>query len=171
MTPHEKQQAVKEIGELFSGAPAAFLVDYKGCDCEALNELRSNLRASGSRFAVVKNTLAKRAVEGTAVAEIEKHFTGPTGVVWAGDDPVSPAKVVAEFAKAQETFSLKAGVVDGATVGPSEIENLATLPTKDELVAKLLALMNAPAVKLLQTINAPAQNLVQLLNAWRAEKE
>lgn len=167
----EKEAAVKNISEAFDGAPASFLIDYKGCSCEELGDLRSKLRDKGASLAVVKNTLAKRAISETDIESLSEHFNGPTAVVWAGEDPVGPAKVLTEFAKDVESLSLKAGSLEGKAVTSKEIEDLSKLPSKEELFAKLLGLLIAPATRLAQTMNAPATQLARLLDIRRQELE
>lgn len=167
----QNEQIVSSLKESFQGAGASFIVDYQGCSCEDLTSLRKKLRPTGSRFAVVKNTLTRRAIDGTDAAGLEEFLTGPTAVVWSEDDPVSPAKVLSDFAKGQESFTVKAGFVDGAVVGEDQVKALASMPSKEELYAKLLSLINAPATRLLQTVNAPAAQVVRLLAAVRDSKE
>ena len=171
MTPQEKQQAVADLNARFTKSPASFLVSYQGCSCEELTALRKDLRPSGAHFAVVKNTLAKIAIEKTDAADLREQFSGPVAVIWSDEDPVAPAKLVTNFAKDNDNFSVKAGVVDGKVVAVSEIESLASLPSREEVLAKLLALINAPATQLVQMINAPATHLARLLAAWKAEIE
>lgn len=169
MNAQEKEQTISELGERFARANAAYVVGFEGCSCADLTGLRRELRGSGARFAVVKNTLARRAVATTTAAGLSEHFRGAVGVVWSDEDPVTPAKVLTNFAKAQEKLVIKAGVVDGAVVDASGVENIASMPSKEELLSKLLALINAPATRLLQTIQAPGSQLVRLLEAWRVE--
>ena len=171
MNLQQKEQIVGQVGERFQESGAAFVVDYQGCSCSALTGLRNELRPTGSKFAVVKNTLVKRAISGTDVDELSKVLEGPTAVVWAGEDPVAPAKVLAKFAKDQESFSIKAGIVEGKVVDAAQVAQLATMPSREELYAKLLALMNAPATQLVQMLNAPASSLARLLGAWKSELE
>ncbi len=171
MNFQEKEQAVVDLNTRFTGSAASFLVDYQGCSCSDLTKLRGDLRPTGAVFAVVKNTLAKRAVAETDAAGLDVALEGPTAVVWSEVDPVSPAKILTKFAKKQEGFSIKAGVVDGKVVSLSEIESLAELPSREELLSKLLALINAPATQLLQVMNAPAGGLVRLLGAWKEKLE
>lgn len=169
MNVEQKQQAVAELTEGFKASCAAYVVDYKGCSCEELKSLRKKLLASGSRMSVVKNTLARRALDGKDGAL--DFFVGPTAIVWADTDPVAPAKVISDFAKESNHFSIKGGLVDGDVVSESGVSQLAALPSREELYAKLLSLINAPATRLLQTINAPATDLVRLLGAWRDKLE
>jgi large subunit ribosomal protein L10 len=121
----------------------------------------------GATFRVIKNTLAKRAVEGTPAEGLVDVFVGPVAAVWTGEDPVSPAKMLKGFAKQSDGFELKAGVVEGSVVDVNGLEELASLPTKEELISKLLALINAPATQLLRTINEPASSLARVLGAWQ----
>lgn len=171
MNFQEKEQSVAEMKAQFTGAAASFLVQYQGCSCTELTQLRKDLRPSGARFAVIKNTLAKLAVADTDAAALNEAFDGPTAVVWSESDPVTPAKVLTKFAKDQESFAIKAGLVDGRFIDVKEIETLAQLPSREEVLAKLLALINAPATQLLQMVNAPASSLVRLLGAWQSELE
>ena len=166
-----KEGEVKVLNDAFQGASAAFIIGYQGTKCEELKGLRRKLSPSGSKLAVVKNSWASRAVAGTAAADLDKLCVGPTAVIWAKGDPVSSAKVVSDFAKDVEAFKLKGGVVDGSVVSAKDIDALAKLPSREELLSKLLALINAPATQLLRTINAPAQQLVGTLGAWQRELE
>ncbi len=171
MNLQQKESAVASLNETLGKSPAAFLVDYKGCDCASLVELRNELRPSGSRFAVIKNTLAKRAIADTSVEGLAEFLVGPTAIVWSEDAIVAPAKALTKFAKDNESLEIKGGVVDGRVVDLNEIQELAALPSKEELYAKLLSLLNAPATQLLRLVNAPASNVVQLIEAVRVKKE
>ena len=171
MNLEQKQKMVVDLEGHFGSSSAAFLVNYKGCTCEELTRLKRKLAPAGAKMAVVKNTLAKRAVSGSKNSVVSDLFKGPTAVVWASKDPVQPAKILAEFAKEKETFELKGGVMDGAHLSPAQVTELATLPSKEQVLSKLLALINAPATQLLRTINAPAASLARLLEAWRGEIE
>ena len=171
MNSQEKIQAVETLNARFSESIAAFVVNYKGCSCEQLTSLRKELQPSGAKFAVVKNTLAKRAITDTPAESLDEVFVGPTAVVWSKEDPVTPAKVLSKFSEEQESFEIKAGVVEGSLVDTKGIEALASMPSKEELYAKLLSLINAPATRLLQTINAPSTELVRLLAAWKQKLE
>lgn len=167
----QKEQLVAEVGERLASSQAAYLVHYQGCTCEELTGVRGKLRETGAHFQVVKNTLLKRAVEGTGAADLSKLLEGPTAVIWANDAIVEPAKILSDFAQDRETFAIRGGFVDGAVVDENGVKALAKMPSKQELQAKLLALINAPAVQLLRMVNAPASSLVRLLAAWRDELE
>lgn len=171
MNSVEKQEIVAELAKKFAASKASFVADFQGCTCQDLTDLRRKLRASGASMAVVKNTLAKRAVVGTSAEKLAVQFRGPMAVIWADEDPVGPAKIISGFAKAKENFKLKAGVFEGEVIDRNGVENLASLPSKEELYSNLLALINAPATKLLQTINAPGTQLARVLEAWRKKLE
>jgi len=171
MNSAEKNALTTEFAEAFAAAGASFLVSYQGTKTEDLTKLRRSLRPSGAKLRIVKNTLAKKALKGTAGEKLEDLLAGPVAVIWAKTDPVGPAKILAEFTKTVETFQVKGGVVDGQVVNAKAVAELAKLPSKEELLSKLLALINAPATKLLQTINAPASQLVGVLGAWQRKLE
>jgi len=171
MNLQQKEQAVAELSTRFASSAAVFLVDYQGCTCEQLTGLRKQLRPGGADLAIIKNTLAKIAAKDTDASALESYFQGPTAIVWSAEDAVGPAKVLAKFAKDQEKFNLKAGLVDGQVVDSSGIESLASLPSREELFSKLLATINAPATRLVQTINAPAAQVARLMGAWKSELE
>lgn len=173
MNLEQKKISIAELGENLRNSQAAFLADYRGITCHALTEMRRKLKSSGGSVQVVKNTLMKRVLlEHDGLADkLAVHLKGPTLVVWAKSDPVTPAKVLTDFAKENEKFVLKAGILDGVVMQRAEIEALSKLPSKKELQAKLLSLINAVATKVVCVVNAPASSLVRVLEAWRVELE
>ena len=177
MNLQEKETMVTDLGSSFKAAELAVVINYQGCTCAELTDLRKKLKPLGGKFAIVKNSLARRALADSNVADksvsdaLNKFFEGPTAVVWSGTDPVGPAKLVKEFAKTNEKFTVKAGVLGESFLSAKEVDSLASMPSREELLAKLLGTINAPATRLLQTINVPAQQLVRLLGAWSAEIE
>lgn len=171
MNIQAKQAQVDELKSRFLASNSAFLLEFKKSTCKELTQLRRELGEKGARFAVVKNTLAKRAIAETTAEGLSKMFSGPTAVVWLAEDPVSPARVLKDFLKGKETLSIKGGVVDGQVVDGQGVAALADLPSKEELQARLLAQINAPATQLLRTINAPAEQLVRVIEAWRKKLE
>jgi large subunit ribosomal protein L10 len=120
---------------------------------------------------VVKNTLTRLALGDGPYKSLAEVLTGSTALIWTEQDAIASAKIIEAFAKGKENFAVKGGVFDGAVISPEEVKALASLPSREELLGKLLALINAPATRLLQTINAPGTNLVRLLEAWRAKQE
>ncbi len=176
MQTQEKQVVIEELTGAFQGASATYFVDYRGCTCSELTAVRGKLRTTSSKFQVVKNTLAKRALKEVKEASnfldaLDPFLKGPTAVVWAEKDPVQSAKVLVDFAKENQKFQLKAGIVDGALVSAADIEALSKMPSKEELQAKLLGLLNTAVAQVLRVVNAPGTQLVRTLEAWRGELE
>lgn len=170
MNIQQKEGVVASIAEQLRVTQAAFLVDYKGTSCADLSGVRKQLRRAGASFVVTKNTLVKRAIQDTKAEGLSSYLKGPTAVVWA-EDPVEPAKILTEFAKDKDSFTVKGAYVDGSVVSAQDVEALAKMPSKAELQARLLALINAPATQLVRLMNTPATNLARLIDAWRAELE
>jgi large subunit ribosomal protein L10 len=171
MNTEEKKLAVGELTDLFKGAEAAYLLSYKGSNASQMTSMRRELRASGATFAVVKNTLAKKALSDLGTTDLSSYFKGPVAVVWAKGDFVTPAKIISKHSKENDKLSVTAGLVEGKVVDGSGFEAIATLPSREEILSKLLALINTPATKLVQMLNAPASKLVRTIDAWRAELE
>lgn len=135
MRIEQKKQMTEEIAASLGEATTIYLTDFTGLDVGQMGELRTRLKESGADFRVVKNTLAIRALEGLDLPDIAEHLKGPTGLVLAGEDPAAPAKVVRDFAKEHDAKPVvKVGVVDRRTVSPGEIERMADLPPRDELL-------------------------------------
>ena len=167
-----KEKVVEDLGQSFAAVQAAYLVEYKGCKAEAIRALRRELNNNGASMLVIKNTLAKRAIKGKGELEkLSEFFQGPTAVIWSEQDAILPAKIIFKFSKSQELFKIKAGIIEGGVVDGAGIESVATLPSREELICKLLALINTPATQLLRVVNAPAQQLVRLLGAWKDKLE
>jgi large subunit ribosomal protein L10 len=127
-------------------------------------ELRKSVRAAGARYRVVKNTLAERAAQGTAVEAVMKDLAGVTSIAYTEGDPVALAKVLARYAKDNPEYSFKAAVVEGRAITVAEIEALATMPSREEVLSKLLFLISAPAQRLVTAMNAVGRDLVVVVN-------
>lgn len=134
-------------------------------------ELRKSVRSAGGRYAVVKNTLAERAAKGTKVEEALKGLAGVTSIAYTKGDPVALAKALTKYAKDNPEFKFKAGVVEGRVVTIREIEALASLPSKEEIMSKLLFLMNAPAQRLVTVMNAVGRDLAVVVNQGVEKKK
>lgn len=171
MNLDQKKELTKGLEERFSSSCASFFITYQGTSCKSLGDFRVKLKESGSTFSVVKNTLARRSLGEDKASELKPALTGPTGVVFAGEDPAASAKAIADFAKESEFVSVKAGILEGDVISSDAVEQLAKLPSKEELFAKLLSVINAPATKLLQTINEPGSQVVRTLAAVKAKLE
>lgn len=172
MITGDKNTVVSDLAENFRQSQAAFVVNYRGCKCKELYGLRQQLRPLGASLKVVKNTLTRRAVSGTDYEKVSDYLVGPTAVIWARDDAVAPAKALKEFCKDREDkFQIKGGIVEGRVIDCAGVQELAELPSREEVLAKLLSVINAPAIQLLRTINAPASNIVGVLSAWKKKLE
>jgi len=162
----QKQEQVGELKQKLGRATSVIVADYRGLDVFAVNALRAKLRATGScEYRVVKNSILRRACEGTGVASIAAHAKGPTALALAFGDPVALAKTLVDFAKQHEVFQLRAGVLEGKALDMLEIATLATLPSLSELRARLVGLLSAPAQKLVMVLAAPAAQLARVTEA------
>ncbi len=134
-------------------------------------ELRKAVRGAGGKYRVVKNTLAERAAKGTKVEDALKNLAGVTSIACTAGDPVALAKALAKYVKDNPEFSFKSGIVDGRAVSAKEVEALATMPTKEELYAKLLFLLNSPAQRLATAVNAVGRNLAVVIGQGVEQKK
>ena len=172
MNRSEKQQLIDELHKELEQAPTAVLLDFKRLSVPAATEFRKKVRASGSRYRVVKNSLALRAAKGTALERLESKLEGYTGIAYTGDDPVALAKVLVDFAKDNPALTLKAGVVAGTQMlDAAGVKALSTMPGLPELRAKLLGLLQAPATQLVRLLGAPATQTVRVLKARQDKLE
>ena len=165
-----KQDLVAELAEQLKGTKAAFLADYRGLNVEKSTELRRKLRAAGAEYRVVKNTLLRLAAQGTATACLNPELKGPTSVTLVTADPVAPAKALVEFAKANQAFELKAGMLDGKLLSAAEVRALAELPSREVLLGRLLGTLNAPTSNFVGVLAAVPRSLVQVLSAVKDQK-
>jgi large subunit ribosomal protein L10 len=167
MTRADKADQIKSIVDKLSRSKAAFLVDFKGLKVEQVTSLRKKLNPAESEMQVVRNTLAKKALEQFPAmgAALKNHFKGTNAIVFAYGDVTASAKVLSTFAKDIELLQLKSGVMDGAELNADKIKYLSTLPSKEVLRAQFLGLLQAPMSKFVGTLNAVPSGFVCVLNA------
>ena len=171
-TRKQKQESLDTLTEQFKNARAAMLVGFKGLTVPKDQELRNQLREAGISYSVVKNTLARKAAVGTALEPAVDQFKGVTAVALSAGDPVNLSKAIAKFTKANpDVFTFKAGIVEGRVMDLRDVEAIASLPSREELLSKVMFLVNCQAQRLATVTNAVARNLVVVLEQVRAQKE
>jgi large subunit ribosomal protein L10 len=171
LTRTDKEKLIAEYQEGLATAPHAFLLGFKGLTVPQATELRNRVRATGGEYLVVKNNLALRAIDSTALAALEEHFAGPTAVVYSTKDPVTLAKALTDYAKDVPAIELKAGMVERRAVAAAQIKEIAQLPSREQLIAKLLYLLQSPIARFAGMLAAVPQSLVLVLDQVRKQKE
>lgn len=171
LTRTDKEQLLAEYENGLAKAPHAFLLGYQGITVPQVTELRNKVRASGGEYVVVKNTLALRAIDSQALAQLKEHFVGPTAVVFSQKDPVALAKALTDSVKDIPTLQFKAGLVEGRAIPADQIRDIASLPSREELIAKLLFLLQSPITRFARVLAAVPQSFVSVLDQVRKKKE
>lgn len=168
----QKETFVAELRERLDRAPTLFLTDFTGLDVKAMTRLRRSLKASGAEYVVVKNRLAKRVFEGTDFPDLGPALEGPTGLVFGYQDGVSAAKAVSDFAREHDQKpAFKLGVMDLQVLEPAQIDRIAKLPPREQLLAELAGAMEAPMAQLASALGAKLQEMAGLIEALRTERE
>jgi len=166
-------EAVKEIEEKFRKSKGMYFVDFHGINVEQVNSLRKELKASNIEYKVLKNTLLRIAADNVGLGDVKQFFTGPTAVAFAYDDPTLPARVLTEFIKKNkiEHIKIKGCLFEDKVFSAEEVESIAKLPTREELLAKFLATIQSPLANLISTLSAPMTQLVMALKALGEKKK
>lgn len=165
MNRNEKSEIISEIKELLESSTAIYLTDFGGINVEDISELRNQFRNEGVRYKVFKNTLVKRALDEAGKYEkIADHLTGMTGFAFASSNPLAPAKIINKYFSDKEKLSLKACYVEGEYFDGNQLKTLATIPTKNELIAGILGSINSPVSGIAGAINAVVRDLVNVVD-------
>jgi len=167
----QKEKEIEVLHREFEGSPHALLVSFQGIKVADDERLRRELRQANVSYRVVKNTLAMRAAEGTPIEAVKDQFTGATAIALSKSDPVTLAKLLSKWAKESPVFSFKAAVVEGRALDVKDIESLSNLPSKEELISKVMFLINSGAQRLAVVTAGVARNLAIVIDQVRAQKE
>ncbi len=171
MRRNDKEKEIENLRKDFTDARNVLLAGFQGLTVGQDTELRRAIRAVGSRYRVVKNTLAKRAAQGTALEPIKERFTGSSAVAYNAEDPVSLAKAITTYAKTHPRLVFKAGVVEGRVIDLADLNQIASLPSKEELISKLMFLLNTGAQRLAGVVQAVPRNLAVVMEQAGKEKK
>jgi len=167
----DKQALVAEVRAVASKAHSAVVAEYRGLTVEQMTKLRAVARSKGVYIRVVKNTLARRAIEGTDFECMKDELTGPLVLAFSQEDPGAAARVIKDFAKANEKLVVRMAAISGRLLAAADLDRLANLPTKQQAIAMLLGVMKAPIEKFVRTLAEPHAKLVRTVDAVRAQKQ
>jgi large subunit ribosomal protein L10 len=171
MNKNEKTQAISELEAAIGKARNAFLIDFKGVTVPQVTELRKQVRETGSKYLVVKNTLALIALKDSPMIGMKDRFSGPTAVAYNSTDAVKLAKALTRFAKDVPAMQFKGAMLDGQVVPAEQIQTIASLPSREELISKLLFVLQSPIRGLATVLQANIRNLAVVLNQVAKQKE
>ena len=171
MPTQEKADTIDDLAAQLSRAKLAILTDYRGLDVAGLQGLRATLRPLNAEFRIAKNTLTRIASEKAGIDGLTQMLVGPLALVLAFDDVVAPSKAISDFARTSRILTIKGGVLENSVVTAKQIEDLATLPSREELLSKLLGLLNSPIQGLVNALSSPSRSIVQVLNAYALQQQ
>lgn len=171
LSREQKNDLISEYEQGVALAPHAFVFGYQGIKVPQVTELRQKVRDAGGHYVVMKNTLALRALAGQPLADLREHFTGNTAVVYTAGEPVAVAKVLTEFAKTAPAIQFRGGLLNGKQVAAEQIKDIANLPSRDELIAKLLFMLQSPITRLVRGLAAIPREFVVVLDQIKQKKE
>lgn len=171
MNKEQKTKEVAALSERFDKAKAVIFAGYRGLKVSEMTELRTKLRKGSSTIKVVKNRLMKRVLKDHGLDNLADYFKEPTALASSNEDPISPAKILVEFAKAHTKFAIRGGFMDGSVLSVKDIDTLAKIPSREVLLSRALASMNAPATNMAGVLAAIPRKLLYALNAIKATKQ
>ncbi len=166
----QKEDKVVEIKNRFTGSGAVIMADYRGLSVKEMQALRNDLRAVGCELKVYKNSLTEIAIRELALPNMDAFLAGPTAIVFAGEDPVAPAKALTAFAKKHKALEVKGGLVENQVVDADGVMAIATLPSREELIAKLLGTMLNPLTGFARVLNGPVEAFARTVSAVAEQK-
>lgn len=166
-----KEDKVVEIKNRFTGSGAVIMADYRGLTVKEMQLLRNNLRAVGCELKVYKNSLTEIAMRELALPNMDAYLAGPTAIVFTGEDPVAPAKVLTAFAKLHKALEVKGGLVENQVVDAEGVKAIAALPSREELIARLLGTMLNPIVGFARVLNGPVEAFARTVSAVAEQKD
>jgi large subunit ribosomal protein L10 len=171
-TRKQRQENLEALATQFQNSKSAMVIGFQKLSVQKDQALRNELRSAGAKYQVVKNTLARIAAKGTHFEETAQHFKGVTAIAWTDTDGVDLSKAISKFLKENsEIFSFKTGLLDGKVVGKTEVDAIASLPSKEALIGKLLFVLNSPAHRLVSVINAVPQKLAVVMKQIGEQKQ
>ena len=172
MSTPKKEAVVQELTDKFKNASALYLADFKGMDMETTTSLRKKFSSEDIEYKVVKNTLSKIALKNAGIEGLDNHFKGVTAIAMTNADPTKPARVISDFNKEADGdgLKLKACLFEGVLYGPDKVDDLAKLPTREELITTFALTLKAPMTKLVSTLSSPLQKTLAALEAVKAQK-
>ena len=170
MNKQEKSQEIGSLKAILDGAPPTFVLAYRGLTVNQVSALRKKVRAASSSYRVVKNRLALRVLRETPLKDLASHFKGPTAIAYSTKDPAALAKALEEFTKDNQGLQVKAAYVEGRVITARDVKALADLPTREVLVSRFMAVLNAPMIRLLTVLKGPARSLAQVIDQIARKK-